>query len=341
MSENNLISNFRELQTRLDLARHIVITAHISPDGDALGSELSMYYLLKAMGKQVHILNTSETADIFAFLDPEKIIKKFDKDQHLFLLESADILLCVDIGDIARIGDKLEEQVKQLNMSVINIDHHPAKPGFNYTQEIVETTACSTGTIIFQFIENMHPKLLNKKIAEAIYVAIMSDTGNFRYGNTVSETHRIAAELLKYDIDPALMHQRIYEQFTPERMTLMGSILQNLHYCCDHKFVWFSISKKDMKKANASSDDTDGFSDMMRSIQGVEVAMMLKETDEGTTRVNFRSKGNIEMLTAARQLKGGGHAFACGATSELSLEKAINTIPDMIIGYLKKQGISH
>ena len=339
MTNKSYISEYRELQTRIDMSQHIVITTHIGPDGDALGSELAFYYYLKSLNKHVNILNHSALSDTYTFMDPQNIIQKFDKDQHQYMLEMADILICVDIGDIKRIGD-LEEPVRKLGLSVINIDHHPAASDFQFTQEIIDTEACSTGTIIFHFLEAVAEKSLTQDIAKVLYIALMTDTGNFKYNNTKSETHRIAASLLKFDINPATMYQRIYEQFSIGRMALLGHVLQYLHYSCDGHFVWFAISQADVSNAGAIQDDTDGFSDLMRSIHGVEVSMMLKERDDGTTRINFRSKGRIEMLDAAKKLKGGGHKFACGASSDMKFTKAVKEIPAMIEDYITSKGLS-
>ncbi len=335
MTEQNFESACRELQTRVDMASIILLTTHMSPDGDALGSELALYRYLRGLGKQAHILNISDTPDVYRFMDPDSSIQRWTPETHSFLIQSADLLICLDIGDIKRSGD-IADQVSRRSLATINIDHHPDNSDFPFIQSIVDTGACSTGAILYRFMKTVAPAALTRDIAEALYIAIMTDTGNFRYTNTSPETHRIAAELLAFGIDPADMYQLVYEQYSLPRMKLLGRVLQSLNFVSGGKLVWFGISQSMMAASGADQEDTDGFSDMMRSLKGVEVAMMLKERDDGSTRVNFRSKGKIEMQSLARKLGGGGHPFACGATLDLSYDDALGKIPDMACQHVEK-----
>jgi phosphoesterase RecJ-like protein len=156
----------------------------------------------------------------------------------------------------------------------------------------------------------------------------MTDTGCFRYSNTDKKCYEIAIQCLESGVETHTIYQRVYENSTKSRMQLMGELLTNLHYELDGNLAWFIITKDMMDRANASKADVDGFSDMVRSIRGVEVALMIFEQNEESCRINFRSKGKYSVNDIAKSLGGGGHAFAAGAVVSGSLvdvkEKTVN-----------------
>jgi len=321
MTVSHRTGSFRELAKRIELAQTFVLTAHINPDGDAIGSEIALFHYLKGLNKSVHILNISATPSSFDFLQGSAAVQKYISEQHGFYVDSCDLLICLDIGDFSRCGE-IGKRALKAGRSIISIDHHPSMGETHYTQEIVDTGSCSTGSILFRFMEESSPDRLNRNIAEALYLAIVTDTGNFRYNNSSAETHRIAAALLSYDIDPSFIYTQAYESYSLPRMQLLGEVLQSLQIDCEGRLAWANISLEMMQRHGARQDDTDGFSDMIRSIRGVEVAMMIKERDDGSTRLNWRSKGQIEMAAVARRFGGGGHPFACGATPDFPFRDA-------------------
>jgi phosphoesterase RecJ-like protein len=169
---------------------------------------------------------------------------------------------------------------------------------------------------------------ITKESYVGIYTAVMTDTGSFRYSNTDRKCHEIAIECLSVGVETHIIYRQVYENSTRSRMQLMGELLTNLHYELNGNLAWFTITQNMMENAQASKTDVDGFSDLVRTIHGVEVSLMIFEQNENSCRINFRSKGNYTVNDIARTMGGGGHAFAAGAVVEGNLsyviEKAVS-----------------
>ena len=155
---------------------------------------------------------------------------------------------------------------------------------------------------------------LNLAMANGIYTAVMTDTGSFCYSNTNQKCHQIAIECLELGVNTAKIYQRVYESRTPGQVKLLADIINNLDYSNNRELASFTISQEMMNNANANKKDIDGFSDFIRTIRGVEVALMIFENANGTCRINFRSKGKYIINSIAKSLGGGGHKFAAGAS---------------------------
>ena len=178
---------------------------------------------------------------------------------------------------------------------------------------MVDLKAASTGDMVYDYIKTVRNGNITKTMAEGIYTAVMTDTGCFRYSNTDSHCHNIAIECIEVGVDTTSLYQRIYESSSQARVALLGNILRDIHYELDGVFAWFVIDQKMMDDAKATNADVEGFSDFVRTIRGVEVAMMVKENADGSCRLNFRSKGKYKINGVASELGGGGHQFAAGA----------------------------
>lgn len=320
------ISRWRELKTRIDLATQITLTTHMNPDGDALGSERALLLLLKKLNKRVRAINISPVPDNYSFLNEDNLLEHYSENDHDFFLQHSDLGIMLDIGDFER-SRKVGDLLRKGSASIVSIDHHPATDNARLTMEIIDTTACSAGTMIYQFMQELFPVMIDTDIATALYVAIMTDTGNFRFSNTTPYTHRIAAGLLEFGLNPYDIYKTVYEQFSVARMKLLGKVLNDLHFEAGGRIVWFEIPEVLVQNVEGDSEDTDGFSDFMRSIQGVEVSIMFKERSDGTCRLNFRSKGRVTMNQVAKQFGGGGHPYACGAIVKRAMK---DTIPDVL-----------
>jgi bifunctional oligoribonuclease and PAP phosphatase NrnA len=319
------LSKWREFNQRLNYVKSVVITTHLNPDGDAIGSELAMADHLRQLGKNAIIINPSPMSDSLRFLDESGEIATFVKGIHESEIQQTDLLLFLDIGDFDRAG-YVGQAVQDSRKNVVSIDHHPQANHKPYLLFIEDTSASSTGYMIYEYLKSFYPGHINRSIARSLYVAVMTDTGNFKFSNTRAEDHLMAGDLIPYGIDPYKMYCRIYEQFSLSRMQLLGYVLQNLHFECDGKLVWFVINWDVFKKYGATYDDLDGFSDFMRSIAGVEVSVMFKEMEDGTCRVNLRSKGRVVINKVAQHFGGGGHPFASGANLKKGLKDAIPPI---------------
>ena len=188
--------------------------------------------------------------------------------------------------------------------------------------------------MVYDYLKSINAEL-NKSMAEGIYTAVMTDTGSFRHSNTNEKCHQIAIESLNHGVDNTKIYQSIYENRSPEQINLLAKILKNLDYDLDGRLAWFIIDQKMLIESGAKNKDVDGFTDFVRTIKGVEVAIMFFEIEKNIFRVNFRSKGKYKINDIAKTLGGGGHAFASGAMLKSNLKDTINKVVSVTKNSLK------
>lgn len=325
MMKYELERQWQELKQRIQYAESFVITTHQNPDADGLGSELALYHLLKKLHKEVFIFNISPTPDSLKFMDPEGLCKRYVPSEHREIISKSDQLIVLDAGSFLRIG-QLGKDVLAAKLSIIAIDHHPPEHNPNYLQEIVSEGDCSVGKMMYEFINSCYPEHMDKFMATSLYTAIAGDTGNFRFGNTTQYSHAVAADLLKYDIDIYRIYIKLFGNMSHAGIKIFSTIMQQLHFSEDGRMVWFVITRKMLDENGAGDMDTDGITDFMRMIEGVEVSVMFKERPDGSTRINFRSKGKVVTNYIARKYGGGGHAHASGIVSDKKMDEIKNCI---------------
>jgi phosphoesterase RecJ-like protein len=324
---NNTPIDWQQVHQVISEANRIMLTTHENPDGDGLGAECGLFHHLKELGKDVRIINYSPLPHDYQFLNGINIYECFDKDIHGEWIQNVDLVIVFDVGDFVRIRT-IVDIINENELITMNIDHHPHPNDHPFTHNIVDLTAAATGCMVYDYLTMARTTPILKESFEGIYTAVMTDTGCFRYGNTDQKCHKIAIECLSAGVETHIIYRRVYENSTRSRMQLMGELLTDLHYELNGNLAWFTITQDMMKNAKASKTDVDGFSDLVRSIQGVEVSLMIFEQNEKSCRINFRSKGNYTVNDIARTMGGGGHAFAAGAVVEGNLlyviEKAVS-----------------
>lgn len=281
-----------------------LISSHINPEGDAIGSQVALVSLLKKLGKEVVILNESPVPHVLQFMKgTEHILKEIPHD---FNFQAVIVLDCPDLSRIGRIKEYLDRA-----HVVINIDHHISNENFGKINW-VSPEKSSAGEMVYELFTLFKIKI-NLDEAIALYVAIMTDTGSFKYTNTSSKTHRIAAELIDIGVKPYEIYGRIYETSTIHDTSLLGEALATLRLSDDGKIAWMWVTKEMLKKTKASLESTEGIINFGRSIEGVEVAILFRETGtEGRVKVSFRSKGKADVNKLAGFFNGGGHTTASG-----------------------------
>lgn len=283
-----------------------LITTHINPEGDAIGSQVATACLLKKLGKESAMLNDSPVPNLLQFMKgTEHILKEMP---HNFNYQAVIMLDCPDIMRIGRVNDYIKK-----DSVIINIDHHISNTNFGRFNW-VEPELSSTGEMVYDLFKAFKVKI---SLDEAIvlYVSIMTDTGSFRYSNTSSKTHRIAAELIDIGVKPHEMHMRIYETSSVQDTNLLGEALQTMKLTDDGKIAWLWVTKEMLKKTKASLEGTEGIINFARSIDGVEIAILFRETGtEDKVKVSFRSKGKVDVNKLAGLFGGGGHPTASGCT---------------------------
>ena len=276
----------------------------------------------KADSKRTFLI--SELPFEYEFLNSGGIIETYKAETHDDWISSADLALIFDVGDYQRlrtIGEKLASN----NIHVINIDHHPDLRDHRFAENYIDMNAAATGEMVYDFLSAVDVSL-TLPMAEGIYTAVMTDTGSFCYSNTNQKCHQIAIESIDLGVNTSKIYQTVYENRSPAQVALLGEILHNLGYDLDGELAWFSISQEMMSKVGATKQDVDGFTDFVRSIRGVEVAIMFFELNSKTTRINFRSKGKYVINDIAKFFDGGGHKFASGALAKKEISEIVSEV---------------
>lgn len=226
-------------------------------------------------------------------------------------LAGVDALVALDVSDVKRLGH-LTSAARALTVPRIVIDHHV--PTDEPAGEVVfaDVAACATGELLYDFAVTEGLEI-DAATAEALYSAILTDTGGWRYSNTTARCHRIAADLLERGVDPEELYRRIYASVSPGRLWLLREALETLGVDPDYGISWLSITNESLDRYNVSSDDLDGIVEHPRSIAGTRVALFFRDLGYGKVKVSFRSTGDIDVNRLARQFGGGGHEKAAGA----------------------------
>jgi len=308
-----------------------IITSHTHLDGDALGSELALYHILRQFNKKVKIINQDKVPDIYKFLPgAEEIIytEKHDKKNYP-KVKSGTILIVLDSSSLDRIGN-INININNVEY-IVNIDHHPSNisfGNFNY----IDTNASSVGEILYQLGKEMGC-LIDEKIAVSIYTAIVTDTGSFRYTNTTIKTFSTALQLVKAGANPAEITDYIYNNNNLSGLKLLGKALSCLKIDSESKISWTFVTREMISESQSSDEETEGIVDKILSVKNVQVSVFFWETKDGNIKISLRSKGNINVDKFARIFGGGGHPNAAGC----HLEGEINEVSEQVISRLKKE----
>lgn len=289
--------------------KNFLITTHTNPEGDALGSELAFYKLVKKLGKNAVIVNEDRLPYNYDFLPENKIIKKWGKKIRGIKFDCFVILDCSDLNRAGEVGSLNLE-----NKPAINIDHHIGNDRFA-DANWVEPHASSASEMVYRLYKKMKVSF-DRDSALLLYVGMLTDTGSFHYANTTRYTHEAVAELLKYNIDVTGLYRRIYENMPFEDIKLLVRILPTVKREAKGRIVWFQLKQDMLKNKKLSFDLSEELLSFARSIKDTKVALLFKENlgTKNEIRVNFRSQGRVNVNKIARFFGGGGHRAASGAT---------------------------
>ena len=327
-----------KLKELLKKKKDIVITTHLNPDGDAIGSSLGLYNFLVLKKHKVTVIPPNDCPDFLKWMEGNKEILPYDTNVKKCdkLIAAADIIFCLDYNSLSRI-DQMEESVKEAKGFKVLIDHHLQPQSFPDIS-FSDTKACSTCQLVFEVIEGMGEKdLINQAIANCLYTGIMTDTGSFRFDSTTAQTHRIIAELIDADAEKTMVHEQVYDTHSENRMKLLGHCLAHkLTVLHDFKTAFISLSAEELERFHHKKNDTENFVNFTLSISDVKFAAFFMEREE-IVKISFRSKGAFDVNTFAREnFSGGGHFNAAGAHSELSLDETILKFVELLPKYKDK-----
>jgi bifunctional oligoribonuclease and PAP phosphatase NrnA len=303
--------------------KSFLITAHIRLDGDALGSELALYLMLKDMGKKAVIYNQDPTPERYRFLTGAEAIV-----HELGDIGQYDVGFVLDCSDLQRVG-KEAARIGKIK-TLINIDHHVSNSGF-CDLSMLDGQASSTGELIYRLMREMQYKM-TKDICTNLYAAIITDTGGFRYSSTHSDTLHTAGDLVENGADPQWISENIYENDSPVRLRLLAKVLENMSLDLENEIGSLSVTQEALRQTGATLDHTEGFIDIPRTVKGINISILYTELNNKFFKVSFRSKGQINVEKIAGKFGGGGHVNAAACRIEGDIEE----VKALIFGAVKE-----
>jgi len=315
----------KELSNLFLTSENILLICHINPDGDAIGSQLALYHYLKSGNKNVKMMAPNNLQEFLKWMNGADQINIFIKERKKCrkLIDDADLIVMLDFNQPGRLGES-EEFVKASTARKIIIDHH-LDPGYFADLIISDPSKCSTSELIHELICNIsNTQYISRPYAEALYVGIITDTGNFEHGAYSSRTFRIVADLLDSGLEKEKILNQIYNNFSSERLRLQGFALnKRMVVLPEFKTAYIFLTKDDLKEYSHVKGDTEGFVNMPLSIKGIHFAALFIEKDN-FIKLSFRSKGHFPTNEfAAKYFAGGGHLNASGGEYTDSLENTI------------------
>lgn len=298
------------LRTIFEENERFVLSSHARPDADAAGSELAVAGLLEAMGKSVRIVNPTAMPDSLEFLDPTKRIMKIGEEITPDEVADTDVHMVVDTSAWVQLG-KVGDVLKKTSATKVVIDHHVSSDNLG-AMEFKDTTAEATGAMIFRMAEALGLPI-TRDIAVALYAAITTDTGWFRFPSTTADTMRIAGHLIDAGAQPAVLYQLLYERYSLTRMKLVGRALTDMQHEFEGRLAYTIVTQDDFKATGAKPVETEDIVNECLRIEGTEAAFIAIEQQNGNIKYSFRSRTDLNVAAVAEQFGGGGHKQASGA----------------------------
>ncbi len=324
--------SFKRIREIIEQSNNIVISSHINPDGDAIGSELALYFVLKDnYDKNVEIINYSPTPDNLKFLEGSSRIKNAEDCTTQTFFNIADAIFIVDLNNPTRLKS-LSEPLLTSKAKKIVIDHHQGPIQFADCYA-VDSAASSTGEILWKMFDNWNVQI-SQAVAMALYTAIMTDTGSFRFPATTPMVHKIVADLIEKGADPVTCYEYVYNQLSYQKALLFGKAFNSLELFYEGKLGIITIRTNDFLEIGAIESDTEDIVERILGVKGVYVGIMLSESsDSDSIRMSFRAKGKYIVRDLAMEFDGGGHEQAAGARAK---GKSIDAIREEVISRAKK-----
>lgn len=319
----------RRVVDRLRGSRRVILTTHVNADGDGAGCEVALRAWLRTQGAEAWIVNPTPFPGLFRFLleDPSGVVDPATDDAGV-VCGQADLAVVLDTGEVPRVG-----RVKPLidDLDTVIVDHHQPGdqpiPGLS----LRDPEACATGELLFDVIDAADgpwPQV----VVDGLYVAILTDTGSFRFSNATPRAHAVAASLIERGADPEQLHREVYGASPLRAFRLLEASLATLEVDPEGKVAWMTVPREAYDDLGAAPEDLEGLVDYPRSVQGVEVGILFRQTATGDTKISFRSNGSVDVNGLARSFGGGGHIKAAGALLPTAPEEAI---PEVVEATLK------
>ena len=315
----------KEAKNVLLASRRAVLTTHLNADGDGAGSQAALASWLRANGTEAWIVNPTAFPDSFRFLvDRDEWIVSAGSAKARDLADRADLAVVLDTGEVSRIG-RVEKLIRELPTLVI--DHHPVGDRPIGGISLRDTGACATGELVFDVIAATNGPW-TEQVAHGIYIAILTDTGGFRFENATPACHRVAAEVIGLGVRPEAMHELVFGSSPLRKYQLLRHALETLVHDADAGVSWMTVPREAYDALGVTAEDLEGIVDIPRSIEGTQVGLLFRRTTSGDVKISFRSNGPVDVNALARKFNGGGHVKASGAMVAGPMERAVEEVLD-------------
>jgi phosphoesterase RecJ-like protein len=332
------VAPLRAIADACRACRFALLSTHVNADGDGAGSEAALVAWLGSLGKRVRIVNPTPFPDSYRYLieDAETIADQ-GTAAAADALAHADLVCVVDTGEPKRVG-RVAGVLRGRTVTVL--DHHlPSSPGFSGIV-VQDASACATGELVYDLLTVAGvARPWSRPIIEGVYTAVVTDTGSFRFSNATPRAHAIAGDLIAQGVDPETMYRRIFATVPLRRLELLRHALAALEVDAQLPLTWITVDRTVMNDLGTGADDLEGVVEHARSIEGTEVALLFRETADGSTKVSFRSAGDVDVNAIARQFGGGGHVKASGALIHEPIARARERVLEATRAALRQQGL--
>ncbi len=309
-----------------------IVTSHVAPDGDNMGSSLALTWYLRALGKEAYyVLDDSFPSNLSFLYNDEKIYDSVEIAKKT--LKSDYILIALDCGDVNRLAIKKEiiDNAKYL----INIDHHQSNNSFGAFNYVV-TDASSTAELVYNLLTKLDSSLIDKNMAQALYTGLVTDTGRFQYESANQSAFLMAADLLSKGLDKQEVTRSIYQSDSFNYVKLSAQAVSTLEK--ESIFSFMILKASMLENYNVDYEDTEDLVNYTINLEGVELGVLFKERQKNQVKVSFRSKQYVNVNEIASNFGGGGHMRAAGCTVDKPLDKAVEVVLNFIREYLQKNG---
>ncbi len=308
-----------DIYASLCAARRVLVISHLRPDGDAMGSSIALAWILRSLGTEPLIYNGDGIPAFLEFLPrPCQVVTDPSR-----LPADPDLAAVLDCGEADRAGKAVLPLLERVPS--INIDHHPGNPQFGTAGNWTDPAMSATGEMI-ALIAGRAGIPLAGELAQALYVALATDTGNFTHGNTTASALRLTAEMRGNGLDINRVHNALENNWSRERYTLWGKLMEQTRVLEDGRLAAALVTPELLEQCHATKDDAEGFVDQLRRLSGIRVALLLKQEEKGgktLTKASLRSSGKDDVRSVAGRFGGGGHLNASGAVLPLDAEEAL------------------
>ncbi len=332
-TENEIFTSLKHLLG--NQPERVVVVTHENPDGDAIGTAIGLAEVLAGFGHEVKIIVPNDYPDFLKWFTSEIEILNYDRKRKRAqsVVDAASVLICVDFNEPKRAA-RMEKQLLQFSKPKVLIDHHPDPADFcDFT--ISETHYSSSAELVFDVVNKIDlGHLINHNAAEALYTGILTDTGSFSHGISRPNTFSVVARLMEWGIDTAKIHSNVYNNFSENRMKLLGHCLsKKMEIFPEYRTAVIYLSQKEMDDYGFQPGDTEGFVNYPLSVNNIVFSAFFTEKKD-VVKASFRSKGNFPANAFSREhFGGGGHLNAAGGESKLTLDKTVEKFKQLLSGY--------